>query len=109
MVAGLIRDVPTVKELIDRIMAEAESLVRSRLAGFAFGAADPRHVGPSGAKRSPFLSALSSSSVSKGDLSLHEPWSRRVFVGFVRFVADICRPARRCVRAGPAGPSPPPE
>lgn len=31
MVAGLIRDVPTVKELIDRIMAEAESLIRSRL------------------------------------------------------------------------------
>jgi nitronate monooxygenase len=34
MVVGLIRDVPTVKELIDRIMAEAESLIRGRLTGF---------------------------------------------------------------------------
>jgi nitronate monooxygenase len=33
MVAGLISDVPTVRELIDRIMAEAEGLVRQRLAG----------------------------------------------------------------------------
>ena len=33
MVAGLIRDVPSCKELIDRIMAEAEVLVRRRLAG----------------------------------------------------------------------------
>ena len=32
MVAGLIRDVPTVKELIDRIMAEAEAIIDSRLA-----------------------------------------------------------------------------
>jgi NADH:quinone reductase (non-electrogenic) len=32
MVAGLIRDVPTVKELVDRIMAEAEGLIRQRLA-----------------------------------------------------------------------------
>jgi NAD(P)H-dependent flavin oxidoreductase YrpB (nitropropane dioxygenase family) len=31
MVAGLIHDVPTVKELIDRIMTEAEALVRARL------------------------------------------------------------------------------
>ena len=31
MVAGLIRDVPTVKDLIDRIMAEAESIIRKRL------------------------------------------------------------------------------
>ena len=31
MVAGLIHDIPTVKELIDRIMAEAEKLVRIRL------------------------------------------------------------------------------
>ncbi|WP_334188989.1 NAD(P)H-dependent flavin oxidoreductase [Noviherbaspirillum sp.] len=37
MVAGLIRDVPTVKELIDRIMAEAEGLVRQRLAGMVGG------------------------------------------------------------------------
>jgi nitronate monooxygenase len=32
MVAGLIHDIPTVKELIDRIMAEADSIIRSRLA-----------------------------------------------------------------------------
>ena len=31
MVAGLVYDIPTVKELIDRIMAEAEKLVRIRL------------------------------------------------------------------------------
>ena len=34
MVAGLIRDVPTVKELIDRIMREADSIIASRLTGF---------------------------------------------------------------------------
>jgi nitronate monooxygenase len=34
MVAGLIHDIPTVKELIDRIMAEAEQLITERLAGF---------------------------------------------------------------------------
>jgi len=33
MVCGLIHDVPTVKELIDRIMAEAEALIRGRLEG----------------------------------------------------------------------------
>jgi len=33
MVAGLIRDVPTVKDLIDRIMREADALIRERLAG----------------------------------------------------------------------------
>ena len=33
MVAGLVRDVPTVKELIDRIMAEAEAIITQRLAG----------------------------------------------------------------------------
>jgi nitronate monooxygenase len=32
MVAGLIHDIPTVKELIDRIMAEAEVLISKRLA-----------------------------------------------------------------------------
>lgn len=31
MVAGLINDIPTVKELVDRIMSEAEHLVRGRL------------------------------------------------------------------------------
>jgi NAD(P)H-dependent flavin oxidoreductase YrpB (nitropropane dioxygenase family) len=34
MVAGLIHDVPTVKVLIDRIMAEAETIIGQRLAGF---------------------------------------------------------------------------
>ena len=33
MVAGLIHDVPTVQELIDRIMGEAETLINKRLAG----------------------------------------------------------------------------
>ena len=33
MVAGLIHDIPTVKELIDRIVAEAQQIVRERLAG----------------------------------------------------------------------------
>ena len=31
MVAGLVSDIPTVKELIDRIMSEAESIIASRL------------------------------------------------------------------------------
>ncbi len=35
MVAGLIHDVPTVKELVDRIMSEAENIIRKRLPGFA--------------------------------------------------------------------------
>ncbi len=34
MVAGLIHDVPTCKELIDGIMAQAESIIRGRLAAF---------------------------------------------------------------------------
>ncbi len=34
MVAGLIRDVPTCQELIDRIMGEAHAIIRSRLEGF---------------------------------------------------------------------------
>ena len=33
MVAGLIHDVPTCKELIDRIMLEATDIIRGRLAG----------------------------------------------------------------------------
>ncbi|MBO9543621.1 nitronate monooxygenase family protein [Caulobacter sp.] len=33
MVQGLIHDVPTVKDLVDRIVAEAEDLIRQRLAG----------------------------------------------------------------------------
>lgn len=35
MVAGLIHDVPTVQQLIDRIMAEAEAIIGQRLARFA--------------------------------------------------------------------------
>jgi len=35
MVAGLIHDVPSVRELIDRIMAEADALITRRLAAFA--------------------------------------------------------------------------
>jgi nitronate monooxygenase len=32
MVAGLVHDVPTCRELVDRIMAEAESIISQRLA-----------------------------------------------------------------------------
>jgi NADH:quinone reductase (non-electrogenic) len=38
MVVGLINDVPSVKELIDRIMADAEAIIRERLTGFLDGA-----------------------------------------------------------------------
>ena len=38
MVAGLIHDIPTVKELIDRVMADAERIIRQRLTGFLDGA-----------------------------------------------------------------------
>ena len=34
MVAGLVHDIPTVRELIDRIMSEAEAIICTRLAGF---------------------------------------------------------------------------
>ena len=34
MVAGLIHDIPTVKELIDTIMRDADAIIRQRLAGF---------------------------------------------------------------------------
>jgi nitronate monooxygenase len=33
MVAGLIHDIPTCRELIDRIMAEAEAIISERLSG----------------------------------------------------------------------------
>jgi nitronate monooxygenase len=33
MVAGLIHDVPSVKDLIDRIMREAEGIIHQRLSG----------------------------------------------------------------------------
>jgi hypothetical protein len=35
MVAGLIDDVPTVKELIDGIMAQANAIINERLAAIA--------------------------------------------------------------------------
>jgi len=35
MVAGLIHDIPTCKELIDRIMAQANAIIRERLAGMS--------------------------------------------------------------------------
>lgn len=40
MVAGLIYDIPTCKELIDRIMAEADQIINERLAGFMKGKID---------------------------------------------------------------------
>jgi NAD(P)H-dependent flavin oxidoreductase YrpB (nitropropane dioxygenase family) len=42
MVVGLIHDIPTVKELIDRIMVDAERLIRARLTAIVDGAAEPR-------------------------------------------------------------------
>ena len=40
MVAGLIYDIPTCQELIDRIMAEADQIINERLAGFIKGTVD---------------------------------------------------------------------
>src|SRR6202043_1658497 len=37
MVVGLIHDIPSVKELIDRIMADADRIIRGRLMGFLDG------------------------------------------------------------------------
>ena len=37
MVVGLINDIPTVKELVNRIMMEAEQIIRRRLTGFLDG------------------------------------------------------------------------
>jgi nitronate monooxygenase len=34
MVAGLVNDIPTVKELIDRIMGEADAIIGKRLGNF---------------------------------------------------------------------------
>jgi len=45
MMVGLIHDIPTVKELIDRIMADAEFIIRKRLTGFldgTFSVSEPR-------------------------------------------------------------------
>jgi NAD(P)H-dependent flavin oxidoreductase YrpB (nitropropane dioxygenase family) len=44
MVVGLIHDIPTVKELIDRIMAEAEAIIRQRLTGFLDGRVETQRV-----------------------------------------------------------------
>jgi nitronate monooxygenase len=33
MIQGLIRDIPTCRELLDRIMGEAEEIIRGRLGG----------------------------------------------------------------------------
>ncbi|MHB0789040.1 NAD(P)H-dependent flavin oxidoreductase [Bradyrhizobium sp. 5.13L] len=44
MVAGLIHDIPSCKELIDRIMAEAETIIRNRLIGFLDGTGATRKV-----------------------------------------------------------------
>lgn len=44
MVAGLIHDIPSCKELVDRIMSEAEQIIRSRLMGFLDGIGAARKV-----------------------------------------------------------------
>ncbi|MBR0952203.1 NAD(P)H-dependent flavin oxidoreductase [Bradyrhizobium canariense] len=44
MVAGLIHDIPTCKELVDRIMAEAETIIRNRLMGFLEGKGTAKKV-----------------------------------------------------------------
>ena len=44
MVAGLIHDIPTCKELVDRIMSEAEQIIRNRLMGFLDGTGATRKV-----------------------------------------------------------------
>jgi nitronate monooxygenase len=44
MVAGLIHDIPTCRELVDRIMTEAEQIIRSRLMGFLDGTGTARKV-----------------------------------------------------------------
>lgn len=44
MVAGLIHDIPSCKELVDRIMSEAEQIICSRLMGFLDGTSATRKV-----------------------------------------------------------------
>ena len=44
MVVGLINDVPTVKELIDRTMVEAEDIIRQRLVGFLDGVPEKKRA-----------------------------------------------------------------
>jgi len=43
-VVGLINDVPTVKELIDRTMVEAEGIIRQRLVGFLDGVPEKKRA-----------------------------------------------------------------
>ena len=42
--AGLIHDIPSCKELIDRIMGEADTIIRGRLMGFLDDAGAARKV-----------------------------------------------------------------
>jgi nitronate monooxygenase len=44
MVAGLIHDIPSVRELIDRIMSEAEEIINRRLRGFLSAAQHVHHT-----------------------------------------------------------------
>jgi len=44
MVVGLIHDIPSCKELVDRIMVEAEQIIRNRLIGFLDGTGATRKV-----------------------------------------------------------------
>jgi len=44
MVAGLIHDIPSCKELVDRIMGEADRIIRERLMGFLDGTQAARKV-----------------------------------------------------------------
>ncbi|WFU38946.1 nitronate monooxygenase family protein [Bradyrhizobium sp. CB82] len=44
MVAGLIQDIPSCKELVDRIMSEADEIIRGRLMGFLDGKTSARKV-----------------------------------------------------------------
>jgi nitronate monooxygenase len=44
MVVGLIHDIPTVKQLIDRIMVEAEAIIRQRLTGLLDGVQQSKAV-----------------------------------------------------------------
>jgi NAD(P)H-dependent flavin oxidoreductase YrpB (nitropropane dioxygenase family) len=44
MVVGLIHDIPSVKELIDRIMTEADRIIRGRLMGFLDGSQVKRPI-----------------------------------------------------------------
>src|SRR6516162_7653475 len=53
MVVGLINDIPTVKELIDRIMVEAERIIRQRLLRFLDGIEVPKPARAVASRRLP--------------------------------------------------------